>query len=216
MALMGLTTFVPIYVQLVLHRSPVVAGLALTTMLVGWPIGATSAARLLHRFELHQLLVTGTLLLPVGATFLVILSPQSSPVIPGLGSLIMGLGMGLISVSSLVLVQEIVDWSQRGSATASNLFSRNLGSTLGATVLGAVLNHGLTRSMGGSPVTSEQLRRLLETPLGADSGDAAIRMAMQHSLNLTFWAMLALSVLAVCAGLMVPSVPLKPVSSGAS
>jgi hypothetical protein len=70
--------------------------------------------------------------------------------------------------------------------------------------------------MGGSPVTSEQLRRLLDTPLGADSGDAAIRMAMQHSLNLTFWAMLALSVLAVCAGLMVPSVPLKPVSSGAS
>lgn len=127
MALMGLTTFVPIYVQIVLHRSPVVAGLALTTMLVGWPAGATVAARLFHRFGLHQLLLTGALLLPLGAALFVLLTPQSSPVIAGIGSLVMGFGMGLLSVSSLVLIQEIVDWSQRGSATASNLFSRNLG-----------------------------------------------------------------------------------------
>ncbi len=211
MALMGLTTFVPIYVQVVLQRSPVVAGLALTTMLIGWPIGATSGAKLFHRFGLHQLLMTGAILMPLGAAFLVALSRQSSPVIAALGSLVMGLGMGLLSVSSLVLVQEIVDWSQRGSATASNLFSRNLGSTLGATVLGAVLNHGLTRAMGGNGITSDQLRRLLDAPSAANVGDAAIRVAMQHSLNLTFWAMLVLSVLAVCVALSVPSVPLRPV-----
>src|SRR3984885_1444334 len=173
MALMGLTTFVPIYVQIVLHRSPVVAGLALTTMLVGWPAGATVAARLFHRFGLHQLLLTGALLLPLGAALFVLLTPQSSPVIAGIGSLVMGFGMGLLSVSSLVLIQEIVDWSQRGSATASNIFARNLGSTLGATVLGAVLNYSLTHTAGLAAVTSDQLRELIERP-GVSEGSATL------------------------------------------
>ena len=209
MALMGLTTFVPIYVQIVLQRSAVVAGLSLTTMLVGWPVGATLTARQFHRFRLHHLLVAGTLLLPVGAFVFVLLTPRSSPVLAGLGSLIMGFGMGILSVSSLVLVQEMVGGRERGSGTASNLFSRNLGSTLGATVLGAVFNHGLARATGGTPVTSDQLRQLLQTPLGVAPSDSALRLALQHSLNLTFWAMFALAVITVATAFLVPSVDLK-------
>jgi MFS family permease len=212
MALMGLTTFVPMYVQIVLHRSPVVAGLALTTMLIGWPAGATLTARLLHRFALHQLLLTGALLLPVGAVLFVLLTPQSSPVVAGIGSLVMGFGMGLLSVSSLVLIQEVADRSQRGSATASNMFSRNLGMTLGATVLGAVLNHGLTRSTGGLSVSSDQLRQLLELPPRSMPGDALLRIALQHSLNLTFCAMLAITVVVVAIALLVPAVELGQAS----
>ena len=212
MALMGLTTFVPMYVQIVLHRSPVVAGLALTTMLIGWPVSATLTARLLHRFGLHQLLLTGALLLPVGAALFVLLTPQSSPVVAGLGSLVMGFGMGLLSVSSLVLIQEVADRSQRGSATASNLFSRNLGMTLGAAVLGAVLNHGLTRSTGGLSISPDQLRQLLELPPGSMPGDAVLRTALQHSLNLTFWAMLAITVVVVAIALLVPAVELGQAS----
>jgi MFS family permease len=210
MALMGLTTFVPIYVQAVLHRSPVVAGLALTTMLFGWPVGATLAARLFHRFALHRLLLTGAALLPVGAALFVFLTPRSSPIVAAGGSLIMGLGMGLLSVSALVLIQEIVEWSQRGSATASNLFSRNLGSTLGATALGAVLNHGLAHAMRGRSVNSDQLRQLLEMPVGSLPGGGELSLALQHSLNLTFWAMLALSALAALVALWVPMVEMKP------
>jgi MFS family permease len=216
MALMGLTTFVPIYVQAVLHRSPVVAGLALTTMLFGWPVGATLAARLFHRFGLHQLLLAGASLLPLGAAFFVFLTPASSPLVAGVGSLIMGFGMGILSVSALVLIQEVVEWSERGSGTASNLFSRNVGSTLGATVLGAVLNHCLTRATGGAPVSSEQLRRLLEMPTGSMLGGEDLSTALQHSLNLTFWAMLALSVLGALVALGVPAIELKPAKSGSS
>ena len=210
MALMGLTTFVPIYVQAVLHRSPVVAGLALTTMLFGWPVGATLAARLFHRFALHRLLLAGGALLPVGAALFVFLTPRSSPIVAAAGSLIMGLGMGLMSVSALVLIQEVVEWSQRGSATASNLFSRNLGSTLGATVLGAVLNHGLAHAMGGRFVNSDQLRQLLEKPAAALPGGGELGVALQHSLNMTFWAMLALGALAALVALLVPMVEMRP------
>ncbi|WP_438810877.1 hypothetical protein, partial [Serratia marcescens] len=57
--------------------------------------------------------------------------------------------MGLISVTSVVLVQESVEWSMRGSATASIIFSRSLGNTLGATTLGAILNIGIAHFGSG-------------------------------------------------------------------
>lgn len=206
MALTGLTTFLPVYVQIVLQRSPLIAGLALTTMLIGWPVGATLAARLFHRFGLRQLLLTGSVLQPVGAAFFVLLTPSSSPLVAAAGSLIMGFGMGLLSVSSLVLIQESVDASQRGSVTAANIFSRNLGSTLGATALGAVLNHGLSHSLGAAAITSDQLRQLLDAPAGASTvGDTALRLALQQSLNLTFWAMLVMAFATVAVALWVPA-----------
>jgi EmrB/QacA subfamily drug resistance transporter len=203
MTLIGLTTFIPIYVQLVMQRSPTTAGFTLTTMLIGWPAGATLAARLFHRFELRHLLLSGALLQPLGAAFFVVLTPHASPLLPAMGSLVMGFGMGLISVPSLVLIQEIVDSTQRGSVTASNIFSRNLGSTLGATVLGAVLNHGLRASGKLAPITSDQLRQLLNTH-DLIGGDAAIRVGLSQALNLTFWAMLVLSLGTVFLALLVP------------
>jgi EmrB/QacA subfamily drug resistance transporter len=203
MALIGLSTFLPIYVQIVMQRSPTVAGLTLTTMLIGWPVGATLAARLFHRFALRRLLLTGTLFQPLGALFFIGLTSHASALMAATGSLVMGFGMGLISVSSLVLIQEIVDPSQRGSVTASNIFSRNFGSTLGATVLGAVLNHSLSRSGALAPVTSDQLRQLLNAP-DLTASAAQIRLAMDQALNLTFWAMLVLSVGTVILALLVP------------
>jgi EmrB/QacA subfamily drug resistance transporter len=206
MALIGLTTFLPIYVQLVMQRSPTTAGLTLTTMTLGWPAGATVASRLFNRFSFRQLMITGALLQPVGAVFFVALTPTTSPLFAATGSLVMGFGMGLISVSSLVSMQEIVEPSQRGSVTASNIFARNLGSTLGAAVLGAVLNHNLRGTAGLGPVTAEQLRQLVNTP-GVTAGDAAVRVALAQGLNLTFWVMLMITVSTVLVALRVNAAP---------
>jgi len=209
MALIGLTTFLPMYVQGVLHRSPVVAGLALTMMLLGWPAGATVAARTFPRFGLRQTLIAGAVLLPAGASIFVCLTPRSSPVAAALGSLVMGFGMGLISVSSLVLIQGLVDWTQRGSVTASNVFARNLGSTLGATVLGAMFNYGLAHVNGGVAVTSSQLRQLLEAPRDTVVNNVAIARALERSLSLTFWAMLVISFATVFLAIIVSPVKVR-------
>ena len=213
MALIGLTTFLPMYMQSVLHQSAVIAGLALTMTLVGWPVGSMLAARLFQTVGLRRILIAGSVLIPAGATPFVLLNPQSSPVIPALGSLVMGLGMGLVSISSLILIQEIVDWAQRGSVTASNLFARNLGSTLGATALGAVLNYGLSHAKGGSPITSDQLRQLLAAPHQAVAGgNMEVGRVLQQSLHLTFWAMLGISFFIVVLAMLVPSVRIGQLS----
>ena len=149
------------------------------------------------------------MLVPTGTTVFVFLTPESSPITAAVGSLVMGFGMGLISVSSLVLIQELVDWSQRGSATASIIFARNLGSTLGATALGAVFNYSLTHANDGKSVASDQLRQLLQAPAGTMTADTAIGLALQQSLNLTFWAMLLISLTIVFLALLVPPVEIR-------
>jgi hypothetical protein len=116
----------------------------------------------------------------------------------------MGFGMGLLNISALILTQDSVSWSERGSATASNVFSRNLGSTLGAAVLGAVLTYGLAHSTNGQSITPDQLRSLLNgTGAGMADGEA-IRFALQQALHATFVAMLVIAALIVPVCLFVP------------
>lgn len=204
MSIMGLTTFLPMYVQTVLNGSPLVAGFALTMLLLGWPCGATIASRQFARFGLRTIMITGSVFIPVGTCLLVLLTPSSSAIVAGAGSLIMGFGMGLLNISALILTQDSVSWSERGSATASNVFSRNLGSTLGAAVLGAVLSYGLAHSTNGQPITPEQLRGLLNGTGAAMADGEAIRLALQHALHSTFVAMLLIAALIVPVCLLVP------------
>jgi EmrB/QacA subfamily drug resistance transporter len=206
MILMGATTFLPMYVQGVLHRSPVVAGLALTMMMVGWPTGATLAAKSFHRLGLRRILIGGSAFVPLGAVLLLFLQPGGSPLIAAFGSLIMGFGMGTSSVSSLVLIQEIVRMDERGSATASNIFSRNLGSTLGATLFGAVLNFGLSHSKGLAVVTSDQLRALLQNQAASLADNDMVRLVLHQSLHLTFVSIFVIALFVVALLMFVPAI----------
>ena len=209
MAIIGLTAFLPMYVQGVLNRSALVAGFALTMMVLGWPVGSTLAAKNFSRFGLRATLLFGAALLPAGALAFVVLGSGTSPVVAGLGSIVMGLGMGFLSTSAIVIIQGSVGWAERGAATASNIFSRNLGSTLGATVLGAVLNVSLAHGGAGTAtVNFDQVRRLLDHP-GAAIGDAAVRAALGQSLHLTFWAVFLIAVLTFLLATLVPSVALR-------
>lgn len=95
---------------------------------------------------------------------------------------------------------------ERGSATASNLFSRNLGSTLGATLFGAVLNFGLSHSHGVAVVTSDQLKSLLQNQAASLGGSEAIRMVLHQSLHLTFISIFAIAIFVVLLLTLVPAI----------
>ena len=206
MTIIGLTTFLPMYVQGVLGQTAIVAGLALTMMVLGWPIGATMAARTFPRYGLRRTLLLGGALLPLGGIAFVLLAPGMSPLLAGAGSVVIGLGMGFLSTSAIILIQGCVGWAERGAATASNLFARNLGSTLGATVLGAVLNYTLAHHAQGTALVGfTQIRELLDHPGLVDN---TVRDALGHALHLTFWAVFLVALATLLAALLVPAVTL--------
>ena len=210
MAMIGVTTFLPVYVQGVMRQSALAAGFALSVMVLGWPIGATLGTRILARIGLRRVLVAGSLFIPAGGVIFTMLTPDRSPILAGAGSLIMGFGMGLLSSASIVLIQEIVAWSERGSATASFLFARSLGNTLGATIFGAVLNYGLAHADAADAISSDELRHLLDGAATSTDLDMNVRAVLEHSLHLTFLAMFAITLLTVALAALVPSVTLAP------
>ena len=123
MTIIGLTTFLPMYVQGVLGQSAIVAGFALTMVVLGWPIGATLAARNFQRFGLRGALLMGAVLMPLGAIPFLFLAPGVSALVAGFGSIVIGLGMGFLSTTAIVIIQDSVGWAERGAATASRTSS---------------------------------------------------------------------------------------------
>jgi EmrB/QacA subfamily drug resistance transporter len=205
MVMVGLTTFLPVYVQGVMGRSALAAGFALSVMVLGWPMGATLAMRTLTRFGVRPLL-SGAILVPVGSLLFVFLRPEYSPVVAGVGSFVVGFGMGVMSNASLVMIQEITQWSERGSATASFIFARNLGSTFGATIFGAVLNYNLLRGGASALASSDKLRELLNG-VEQEGGDA-LRGVLGASLHITFVSMFVFALLTTAAAFFAPRIVL--------
>ncbi|MBV8427151.1 MAG: MFS transporter [Hyphomicrobiales bacterium] len=204
MTLIGLTTVLPLYVQGVLGRSPITAGFTLTALVVGWPLAVSLSGRFFRRFGIRNTLRGGGLMFPLGAALLLLLAPQSSPMLAAGGSFVMGFGMGLLSITSIVLIQDSVEWSMRGSATASNIFARSLGSTLGATVLGAILNIGISRLASDS--IASRVHDVLESPSGLlrAAGDPLVQNVLAGALHLTFWGVLSLALLAFAMSWLIP------------
>ncbi len=216
MAMMGLTTFLPMYLQAVAHRSPVTSGFALTMMMLGWPTGATLAARTFARVGLRRYLLLGSAAVPLGGLCFVFLTPEGSVILPAIGSFVMGLGFGLASVSAIILIQESVGTSERGSATASNIFARNLGSTLGAAAFGAVQTFVFNRYPGVAGMQVDRLRDLLTAGSAQIGADDVVRTALEKSLDVTFVCIFAVSLLVLVSMLLLPKIELASVTGARS
>ncbi|OWJ65533.1 MDR family MFS transporter [Inquilinus limosus] len=212
MALIGLTTILPVYVQGVLGRSPITAGFTLSMLVFGWPLAVMLSQRLYRAFGVRRTLRAGSLLFPVGASFLLFLTPQTHPAVAGTGAFIMGFGMGLISLTTIAVVQDSVEWSMRGSATASIIFGRNLGSTIGATALGAILNIGIVHF--GSGALAASVHDVLNQPEGLAelAANPSVRDVFDQALHWTFLGVVAMAVLTFVTIWLIPIAP-RPASA---
>ena len=141
--LIGISSFLPAFVQGVMERSPIEAGFTLTTMSIGWPIASTLAGTLVLKIGFRKTSLLGGVALVAGSLIFVALTPEAGPILAAIGSFFVGVGMGLTSTTFIVSIQNTVSWNQRGIATASNSFMRNLGNTIAAALLGGILNSQL-------------------------------------------------------------------------
>jgi EmrB/QacA subfamily drug resistance transporter len=139
--LIGLSSFLPTFVQGVMEQTPIVAGFTLTAMSIGWPIASTLSGRMLITIGYRTTSIIGGIFLIFGSSFFVTMSATSGPIWAAVGSFFVGVGMGLTSTAFIVSIQSTVGWQQRGVATAANMFMRNLGNTIGAALLGGILNN---------------------------------------------------------------------------
>ncbi|MDI3386642.1 MFS transporter [Streptomyces sp. B-S-A8] len=168
------TVFLPTYAQSVLRLDPVAAGFVLSVMTLSWPVSAALSQHVYRRIGFRNTAVVG-----VGAAALVLLSFQLVPYPgaawqPALIMLLLGAALGLFQLPLIVGVQSTVGWAERGTTTASVLFCRQIGQTVGAAVFGAVANGVLTDRLGGSADLDSAAR---------NPGDAGVRRAIDAAVD---------------------------------
>ncbi|MGB9095340.1 MDR family MFS transporter [Erwinia sp.] len=142
-AMMGISAFLPTWIQGVNGGTPLQAGSALAMMSIGWPLASTLSGRLMQRTSYRFTAQLGSVLLIIGTAMLLTLHSNSSVLHAGISAFVIGTGMGMTSTTFLIAVQNTAEFHIRGICTASIMFSRMLGSALGTAVLGAVLNYNL-------------------------------------------------------------------------
>ncbi|MEU4927203.1 MFS transporter [Streptomyces yokosukanensis] len=144
------SVFLPTYAQAVLGLAPVAAGFVLSVWTLSWPVSAAFSQHVYRRIGFRD-----TALLGIGLATLILFS---FPLLPYPGSwwqptllmLLLGGALGLFQLPLIIGVQSTVGWSERGTTTASVLFCRQTGQTMGATLFGAVANGVLAAHLGGA------------------------------------------------------------------
>ncbi len=142
--LMGVTTYVPTFLETLVGSSPLVSGLTLATLTIGWPIAAAQSGRVYLRFGFRTTVILGAIVVVLGTAALVVTSTHPAVLATGLCLFSIGAGLGFVAAPSLIAAQSSVEWGERGVVTGANLFARSMGSAVGVAVLGALVN-GLMR-----------------------------------------------------------------------
>ncbi|WP_369169914.1 MFS transporter [Streptomyces sp. R28] len=144
------TVFLPTYAQSVLGLAPVAAGFVLSVWTLSWPVSAAFSQHVYRRIGFRN-----TAMLGIGSASLILLAFLFLPYPgqawqPTLLMLLLGAALGLFQLPLIVGVQSTVGWSERGTTTASVLFCRQTGQTVGAALFGAVANGVLASRLGGA------------------------------------------------------------------
>jgi EmrB/QacA subfamily drug resistance transporter len=203
--LMGITAFLPAYVQGAMGRSPVVAGFALAAMSIGWASLSGVAGRTMLRHSYRTAAILGGLGLIVGNILLVLLQPSFGPLWAAAGALLVGAGMGFCNTTFLVSVQSSVGWHERGTATSSLLFMRMLGQSIGVAIFGGVFNYAL---FAGKSESSDVVDRLMEPSLRQglpETEIARLTAEVASALHEVYLIALAMAVLTLALGALLPA-----------
>jgi EmrB/QacA subfamily drug resistance transporter len=140
--IIGQSSYVPIYGQKVVGVGAVVAGLAMAAMTIGWPLAATAAPRLYLCIGYRWTALIGSVFAIAGCLMLATFVHADSHIWRvAVAGFVTGIGMGFASVATVVAVQSVVGWRERGVVTGTNMFIRSLGSAVGIAVFGSVFNN---------------------------------------------------------------------------
>jgi len=222
MALFGTISFIPLFVQGVIGGSATQAGSVLTPLLLGWVLFSTVGARLLLRFSFRRVMFSGMCLMVLGFLFLDTIGPGTpiSTLLIYMG--LIGAGMGMVMISSLIAVQSGVPRELLGIATSTAQFFRSVGGAIGVAIMGAVMAQGMASRFAELTAGKDagSLRSLVDNPNAlldpltrqsmAPELVATFQTVLAGALHSTFMVATIASVLGLLASRLMPAVTLGP------
>lgn len=150
-AMFGGITFLPIYLQLSQGASPTVSGLMLIPMTAGILVSSILSGRFMSRTGKYKMLpVFGMGMLALGFLLLTGLQPDTSTSEFAARLVVVGLGLGAIFPVLTTSVQNAVDRTELGTATAAGLMFRQVGGSVAVAAFGALFAARMASQVSGS------------------------------------------------------------------
>lgn len=225
-AIFSLSAYSPLFVQGVLGRSPAELGLAMVPLSLGWSVGALACGQTVTLKNERRLSLWGCLWLTAGAGLSLTFSPSTPLIFFSATMALAGFGMGFVSVTTLLIVQNSLDAGDLGIATSSQQFARTLGGTIGIGISGGLatgyftddlaqqeLHHqglGLPRLNVESVFQPELQKGLSETL------QKSLQAAVESGVKVVFWSSLIASLLSLLCCYLLPRPHSVPTSSDAN
>ncbi len=225
MAFMGSMVFLPLYMQIGQGVAATASGLAMLPLMGGMIASSTVCGLVVSRLGRYKpMMVAGGALLVIGAGLLCLVGPHTSQLDLAWRLLIMGIGLGPPQSLFNLAIQNDAAPHQMGVATSSTQFIRQIGSTMGVALFGAVLSHAVAvefdRRLPPAPPGVER-----KVDLGALHGMAAagpgptspaaaaaalqMREGLTAAILVVFRTSFGLVLFGVLLSLLVPDRPLK-------
>jgi len=201
--MMGATAFLSLYIQGVMGRSAVLAGLLLMTPSLAWPIGSSAGGWIMLKTSYRATTLIGTAPLILGCALMVLLNPASAVLVAGFGVAFVGIGMGLTNNTYTVAIQGSVDWNQRGVATSTMSFMRQTGQSIGAAVFGGTINAQLADTGAGADITDRIMDPAFRHTISSET-IAPLTQAIAAGLHHVYLITAVLALLVLATALMLP------------
>ncbi len=185
-AIFSLSSFSPLFIQGALGKSPAQLGVAMVPLTLCWSAGSITCGQLMRRHSEKWFSLFGSCFLVASAIATLTFSSATSLLACSGTLALAGYGMGIVSVSTLLIVQESVDSSNLGVATASQQFLRTVGGTIGVGVSGSLVTAQLMKVL--DPLVHSSLKDQIPASISshlADNIETLFQPGVQATLSAT-------------------------------
>ena len=216
-AMFGAITFLPLFFQVVKGATPTVSGLDLLPLMAGLLVMSISSGFAIAKTGRYRMFpIAGTLLMAIGMYLFSLMGPSTGYPLEAVFMLVLGLGLGAVMQTLIILVQNAVPYSELGVATSGATFFRSIGGSFGTAVFGAIFSNvligNLTRHLHGATLPSG-LGSSSVTPALLHHLSAAVRLGFvggyAESIQTVFVIAAPIAFLAFVASLLIPHVELR-------
>ncbi|MFC5212719.1 MDR family MFS transporter [Streptomyces coerulescens] len=147
-AMLGALTYLPTYLQYVDGDSATVSGVRTLPMVIGLLIASVFSGNVVSKTGTYRIFpIVGSLVMGVGLFLMSLMGPSTGAWQASLYMFVLGTGIGLCMQVLTIAVQNTVDYADLDTATSGVTFFRTLGSSFGTAVFGTIYTNTLTPNL---------------------------------------------------------------------
>ncbi|WP_086769104.1 MDR family MFS transporter [Streptomyces bobili] len=147
-AMLGALTYLPTYLQYVDGDSATVSGVRTLPMVLGLLIASIFSGNVVSKTGTYRVFpIVGSLVMGVGLYLMSLMDPSTGAWLESLFMFVLGTGIGLCMQVLTIAVQNTVEYADLGTATSGVTFFRTLGSAFGTAVFGTIYANALAPNL---------------------------------------------------------------------